>query len=274
MTTTKQVKANQINSQKSSGPKTPQGKEKSSINAYKHGVLSHRLFLDDESPEEYQQLLDGLQESLKPIGSLELMQVEKIAVCYWRQQRLVRAETASIELNRCLDRKYIRTEVEETMGMTYPSKLDDHDLTPPNEDDESSFEDACKVVVEYAVYIEPNIETISVDYLEEKTIFFYELLECDAEDQTTISDFLASLKGGLRKWIENTYARHRSIYTDINQRRMISKVVALVKSQHSVPFNHELISKYQTTLDNELYRAIRALREVQEWRLQSTGSQE
>jgi len=39
----------------------------------------------------------------------------------------------------------------------------------------------------------------------------------------------------------------------------------------------EVFSRYQTTLDNQLYKALRALREAQEWRLKtleaSPGSQ-
>ncbi|BAK75883.1 hypothetical protein NH8B_1051 [Pseudogulbenkiania sp. NH8B] len=265
--------ANKQNSKKSSGPKTQQGKAQSSANACKHGVLSRRLFLEDESPAEYQLLLDGLQASLSPVGTLELMLVEKIAICYWRQQRLIRAETAGVELNRCLDVNSIRLEIEEAMGITYPHKLSDHDLTPPNEDDDYSYEDACKLITEYSLYICPNIKAISVDHLEKMTPIFYEELELDAEDHASISEFLASFKGGLCKWIENTYERHCRNFVDVKRRRDIAKVAALVKSQHSAPVNHELISKYQTTLNNELYRAIRALREAQEWRLQSIANQ-
>ena len=31
----------------------------------------------------------------------------------------------------------------------------------------------------------------------------------------------------------------------------------------------EILSRYQTTLDNQLYKALRALREAQEWRLKT-----
>jgi hypothetical protein len=31
----------------------------------------------------------------------------------------------------------------------------------------------------------------------------------------------------------------------------------------------EIFSRYQTTLDNQLYKALRALREAQEWRLKT-----
>lgn len=53
------------------------------------------------------------------------------------------------------------------------------------------------------------------------------------------------------------------------RRTLILQIADLVKSNLSLPANHELFSRYQTALDNELYRAIRALREAQEWRLKT-----
>lgn len=272
MATLKQTKANQQNSQKSCGPKSPEGKASSSKNACKHGVLSNRLLLDDESPEEYQQLLDGLQASLSPVGSLELMLVEKIAVCYWRQQRLIRAETAGIEFNRYLDTKCNHSEIEIAMGMVHHSNLDDHDLIILSANDEYFYDDACEIMAEYHVYIEQNVEVVCEEYLAKFTPSFYEKLEQEAENYNSISDFLNSSDGGIIKWLEKIYDQYCSIYVDVKRRRLIAKLSSLVKSLHSVPANHELIGKYQTTLDNELYRDIRALHEAQEWRLQSTGS--
>lgn len=71
-----------------------------SINcAIKHGIFAQQLLLSDENPEDYQFLLDGLQTELKPVGTLELSLVERIAVSLWRQRRLIRSETAHIELS-------------------------------------------------------------------------------------------------------------------------------------------------------------------------------
>ena len=98
--TAKQEQANQKNALNSTGPKTEAGKSIVAGNATKHGILSHRLILADESEEEFQCLFDSLCESLRPAGQLELVLVEKIAMNVWRQRRLVRAEQAGIELSR------------------------------------------------------------------------------------------------------------------------------------------------------------------------------
>jgi hypothetical protein len=80
MTTTKQAAANRANAKLSTGPKSIKGKQAVSGNRTTHGILSTRLFLADESPEEYQTLLDGLQVQLRPVGALELSLVDRIAV--------------------------------------------------------------------------------------------------------------------------------------------------------------------------------------------------
>ena len=46
-------------------------------------------------------------------------------------------------------------------------------------------------------------------------------------------------------------------------RSRVLAVVELVKSRYSIPSDQELISRYQTALDNETYKAIRPLREAQ-----------
>lgn len=124
MATEKQVKANQGNSKKSTGAKTPDGKAVVSGNALKHGLFSTRLVLGDESVNEFHQLLDDLILSLRPSGALELMLVERVASVIWRQLRLTKAESASIELERRIESEAIREEVERAMGMKYTACAD------------------------------------------------------------------------------------------------------------------------------------------------------
>lgn len=116
MTSLKQVKANQENAKLSTGPTSAAGKLKVSGNRITHGILSNKLLLDGENPDQYQSLLDDLQAQLKPVGTLELSLVEKIAVILWRQRRLVSAETATIDL--ATNPKRITSEVESGVGLS------------------------------------------------------------------------------------------------------------------------------------------------------------
>ncbi|MGH8646690.1 MAG: hypothetical protein ACREX4_20420, partial [Gammaproteobacteria bacterium] len=82
-------------------------------NAMKHGLFATHT---DEDPTEYRALVYGLQAALNPAGALEYSLVERIAVTLWRQRRLVRSETAAIELNR-QDREIAKS-VSNTLGLS------------------------------------------------------------------------------------------------------------------------------------------------------------
>ena len=78
------------------GPRTPEGKQRSKHNALKHGIFSGSVLLKGESRAEYNSLLDGLVEALAPAGKLEEVLVEKLARTLWRYRRLIQAEVAEI----------------------------------------------------------------------------------------------------------------------------------------------------------------------------------
>ncbi len=102
--TEKQRAANQANAQKSTGPRTPEGKAIVSQNAVKHGVLAQAVIprgLEPyESKEDFEQLHQRLFETLAPVGALEELLVEQIAAGYWRLARLYRAEGGAIAKRR------------------------------------------------------------------------------------------------------------------------------------------------------------------------------
>jgi hypothetical protein len=79
------------------GPQTATGKQRSSLNAQKHGIFSTGFLVGDESPREFKLLLGGLREDLQPEGALETTLVEKLAWNLWKQRRVHRAEAAEIE---------------------------------------------------------------------------------------------------------------------------------------------------------------------------------
>jgi hypothetical protein len=97
---TKQIQANRLNAQKSTGPKTDRGKTISSQNAQKHGFLSRAIVLKDpdagESQEEFDEFYAKLRQRFSPYDSLEELYVEKIAVDEWRRRRLLRFENGII----------------------------------------------------------------------------------------------------------------------------------------------------------------------------------
>jgi hypothetical protein len=100
MTSKKQIQANRKNAQKSTGPKTEEGKIISYRNSLKHGLLAKEVVITDgegvENQQAFDDLLNDLVKQRKPVGALEEMLVEKIAVSYWRQRRANQYEIGSI----------------------------------------------------------------------------------------------------------------------------------------------------------------------------------
>src|SRR6266849_6201956 len=82
---------------RATGPRTGQGKARSRRNALKHGVFAKQVVLPDESDAEFHALLDGLRNDFQPEGTVEDVLVEKLAALFWRNRRLVIAESAEIQ---------------------------------------------------------------------------------------------------------------------------------------------------------------------------------
>lgn len=95
--------ANRRNAGRSTGPRTPRGKRRSSLNALKHGMLAKDLVLPElegkDAAAEFRALLHALTDDLAPRGAFERLLVEKIAVCTWRMRRLLRYENRVAFLN-------------------------------------------------------------------------------------------------------------------------------------------------------------------------------
>jgi hypothetical protein len=81
--------ASTARSQKSGGPKTQQGKQRSSQNSLKHGVFSRGALSKGESRAKLNSLLTGLRNALKPEGELEELLVDKLAALAWLERRLI-----------------------------------------------------------------------------------------------------------------------------------------------------------------------------------------
>ena len=80
--------------EKSTGPKTERGKERSSLNAVTHGCRAETLILRDEEPAELEARRQAWIASLEPRDETERRAVEDAVVYSWRQDRARRAEVA------------------------------------------------------------------------------------------------------------------------------------------------------------------------------------
>ena len=248
-TSEKQREANQDNALKSTGPRTMEGKAASSRNALRHGLFSAHVILEDESPETFQELVDDLHRSLQPVGALELALAEKVAVALWRGRRLARAETAVTDLER-LPRK-VAESVSRAMGLPYGNDLEETDLTAY---DKSQAAWCRKVLREYEALSDITLEELA----RHSPAIHRQLVEDAQEDEETPEAFVAAYDDGLLEYVSGLVDWCRKELRKAEQRPRILALAEQVRSKQAIlpkPYI-ELLARYQTTLDNQLYKAL------------------
>jgi len=95
MATAAQIQANRMNAQKSTGPRTPEGKERASRNAVKHGLLAREAVIQGEDPEEFELYREEMLQELAPAGAVETMLAERVVGLSWRLLRAERLQNAA-----------------------------------------------------------------------------------------------------------------------------------------------------------------------------------
>jgi hypothetical protein len=92
MATLSQIEANRLNAQKSTGPRTAQGKAVSSQNALKSGLDAESQFVVGEDRSEFAQLQYEYIARFQPLTPEERFQVDTLLRSEWILRRLFRAE--------------------------------------------------------------------------------------------------------------------------------------------------------------------------------------
>jgi hypothetical protein len=86
--------ANRENAQKSSGPKTPEGKAASSLNAVKTALTGRTVLLPSDDAVEYERHILAYEKELRPFGQQERDLAHSIADSVWRLRRIRSLEQA------------------------------------------------------------------------------------------------------------------------------------------------------------------------------------
>jgi len=97
MTTQAQIHTNRQNAQKSTGPKTPQGKAAASQNSIKHGLLARKDVISTESQEEFDLHRDRLLQELAPATPMQSFLAERIVSLSWRLKRTETIQNQTID---------------------------------------------------------------------------------------------------------------------------------------------------------------------------------
>jgi hypothetical protein len=97
MSSLKQIEANRRNALKSTGPTTPDGKDRSRRNAVRHGLTAETVIAALEDAEDYQAFEAAVTADYDAETAVERELVLRLASVLWRLRRATRIETALFE---------------------------------------------------------------------------------------------------------------------------------------------------------------------------------
>ena len=90
-----QQAANQANAQKSTGPRTPEGKRRSSLNSFRHGITAQVMIMPKEEMEAYLKFNSEQYHAWNPRDVIDKQNVQTIIDCQWRLNN-IRAQQMSL----------------------------------------------------------------------------------------------------------------------------------------------------------------------------------
>ena len=97
MSSIKQIEANRRNALKSTGPTTPEGKERSRCNALRHGLTAETVIAALEDVEDYQAFEAAVISDYDAESAVERELVLRLASVLWRLRRATGIESALFE---------------------------------------------------------------------------------------------------------------------------------------------------------------------------------
>lgn len=244
MTTQKEIASSLNDAVQSTGPKTAKGKAVSRMNAIKHGVYSKELILRrgfiHEDPKEFRQLVDSLIADLQPVGTMETILAEKIAVSLWRLKRIYAAEIG-----------HFLKELQQLKGSYgYPDEPDTE-------------------------YVDPD-EVIKTDEIEDM-IEPSELADLPPEELQREPEFLEFLEERYpgKKLIQlsehqlkrlRTAFRHQLSDMRLDIARIVHYQHLAIPMQQAVLVPDERMGQQETRLERSIMRDLAALKKLQEMR--------
>ncbi|MGB8144846.1 MAG: hypothetical protein WCF05_06725 [Chromatiaceae bacterium] len=256
-------RSNRRNALKSTGPRSVAGKARVSGNARTHGFLSRHLIVEGESPVEFATLLAELVADYQPVGVVETGLVEQVAIVLWRKARFVRAETAMVSLNRRTFGEVQAREVAARLGLPEEAWRsiqaprvraagEDPDLLADLEEGRAAWQ--ALVDTEVASGPEP--------FARLPATLQAHLLQVHGVEASGIEAVVIAEYGSWPELVD----QHVRLFDQLLEQQRIRELSLLVMESQTLPTQTDLLGRYQTALDNDLYKALKALREAQSWR--------
>ena len=104
MTSERQVRANRLNAALSTGPKTIEGKKRSSQNAMIHGLTSRSVVAIFEDDQDFQEFASEIRDSFSKPSTVEQELINRLIGLLWRLRRAQTVETGLMSIQGKLQR--------------------------------------------------------------------------------------------------------------------------------------------------------------------------
>ena len=98
MTSLRQIESNRRNAQRSTGPKTQSGKQRSSQNAVRHGLTAETVIGPLEDPADYRAFEQAVTTAYDAETAVERELVLRLASLLWRLRRATSVETGLFQI--------------------------------------------------------------------------------------------------------------------------------------------------------------------------------
>ena len=242
MATEAQIKANQENAKKSTGPATSLGKQRSSMNAMIHGIFSKIPLLPSENQEQFKLLEDEIIKAYQPTDAMECHLVQRIYLTCIRQIRLREAEAAKLEISM----------MPEVMCKSV-TQLFEH-----NSDKKFTAEDISELTEAHYMFAQALEKEIK-----EMPLTFRHMKDIHEEEYKLSWEEFIQKPGMLRAAISMIAQRVKIQLASTKNNHIAYTLKHKLKIVHRIPQGDDmaLFTKYQLQLDTDLYRAMRALQE-------------
>jgi hypothetical protein len=179
---------------------------------------------------------------------------------------LAQAEAASLSIQ--TQAKHIAKGVTQAMyDFPYLDPISEEDLEPVDQ----VYQQWCAQILTEL----ENLDAVGINGwrdLQKLAPSIYEELQHDARQEggnITVTDYLNLQEIGITEYLEQLRGIYSAELEKLNQKPLIQQMAKWVQAKDSITFGEteRLFSRYQTSLDNELYKALKALREQQKFRM-------
>ena len=268
---------------KSTGPRTPEGKQRSSQNARKHGFYGKHFYWEamialGEDPRDFRRMLRGLVAARHPADALEMALVEDIAMLYWKKQYLDSREVAVQALNLRkydLERKKLSIQVLRGCDSNTSEYVACRDGLRNKLESPGQFEEVINRLWRVVTLAEDNDFSLKmktdllVVYGNDPTLrggnldTHYQLLKDMKPDHPKYEPLRRELIRSAMHEINDLVKEYRLYLDEYVQTTRVARVASMVPTEGQWP----AIVRQQNALERLLERKIRLLMDLQEHRI-------